>query len=75
MAAFSKGNGETQSKTQDYLLKLKAVGHDSDPYELPKNQWSKDIEMLPGIGFPDIYNVPYFDAGKVHIANVVSISE
>ena len=50
--------GETSkpgSKTTDYLLKLKAVGLDSDLYDLSMNQWSVDAALEPEIGFPDIY--------------------
>ena len=36
-------NGETGSKTTDYLLKLEAVGLDSDPYDLIMNQGSMGI--------------------------------
>ena len=44
------------SKTDEHSLKLKSVGLDSDPYDLPKNHWSTtDINMWPDINFGDIY--------------------
>lgn len=55
MAIFSRNNCETRTKTYDSLLKLNVVGLDSDPDNQPKNKWSKDIDLWPGIGFPDIY--------------------
>jgi len=51
---FNRGNCENWRIT-NYLLKLKVAGLDSDPYKLPKNYWSMDIGMWPGIEFPDIY--------------------
>lgn len=36
MAAISGENCESRSKTDDYLLKLKVVGLDSDLYSLPR---------------------------------------
>lgn len=41
-----------------------AVELDSGPYELPKDQWSMDIEMWPGIGCPDIYMYLVSTPGK-----------
>ncbi len=40
---FSGENSEIRSTTNDNLLKLQAAGLDSDPYNLPKRQWSPDI--------------------------------
>lgn len=51
MAALVGGTCETN----DYLLELKVVALDSDPYDLPKNRRPVDIDMWPGIRFPDIY--------------------
>lgn len=55
MTGFNRGNCENGSKTNDYLLKLKAVGLNGVLYNLPKTQWSMDIDMWPGIGVFDIY--------------------
>ena len=33
----------------------KAIGLDSDPFDLPMNQWSVDFTSWPEIVFPDIY--------------------
>ncbi len=44
MAEFSSENSKTGSETNDKQLKLKTVGLDSDPYNLPKHQWSTDID-------------------------------
>lgn len=35
MTGVSRGNGKTRSKKDAYLLKLKAVGFDNNPYTLP----------------------------------------
>ena len=64
LTSFSHQNtpssvGKTMSKTTDYLLKLKAVGLNSDPYDLSINQWSMDIASWPEIVFLDIYT--YFN--------------
>lgn len=40
MAGFKRGSCENASITNDYQLKLKAFGLNSDPYNLPKNLWS-----------------------------------
>ncbi|KAL7404462.1 hypothetical protein ABVT39_015100 [Epinephelus coioides] len=42
-------------KSMDYQIKLRTIGVDNDLFELPKNKWSTDIDMWPGIGYPDIY--------------------
>ena len=35
------------NKTKEYSRELKTVGLDSDPYDLPKNQWSTlDIKYM-----------------------------
>ncbi len=44
MAELSRENRETRRKTNDYLLKLKAAGLDSDSYNLPKHQRSMDTD-------------------------------
>ncbi len=44
MPGFSGGNCEHGSKTNDDLLKLKAVGLNSDTYNLTRYQWSMDID-------------------------------
>ena len=46
------------------MLKLKSVGLDSDPYDIPKNQWSTDIHMWPEINFGDIYMYLISSPGK-----------
>lgn len=38
MVVFSSGNMENRSNTNNYLLKLKTIGLDGDPYSFPKNQ-------------------------------------
>lgn len=51
MLAFDSGFLFTwwvAAKTNDYLLKLNIVGLDTDPCNLPKNQWTVDIDMSPG---------------------------
>ena len=55
---------EPVRKTDDYVLKLKSVGLDSDPYDIPKNQWSTDIHMWPEINFGDIYMYLISSPGK-----------
>lgn len=44
VAESCSGNSETRSKTNNYLLKLKAFGLDSDPYNLPKKQWTHMLD-------------------------------
>ena len=46
------------SLTTYYLLKLKAVGLDSDPHDLSMNQWSLDFLVARNWG-PDIYMYLY----------------
>ncbi len=41
---FNSGNSETGNKINDYVLKLSAVGLDSDCSNLPKHWWSTDID-------------------------------
>ena len=55
---------ERVRKTDEYMLKLKSVGLDSDPYDLPKNQWSTDINIWPEINFGDIYMYLISSPGK-----------
>ena len=55
---------EVVRKTDEYVLKLKSVGLDSDPYDIPKNQWSTDIHMWPEINFGDIYMYLISSPGK-----------
>ena len=46
------------NKTKEYLRELKTVGLDSDPYDLPKNQWSTtDINIWTYINFGDFYRL------------------
>lgn len=52
-----------------------AVGLNSDPYELPKNQWSMDIEMWPEIVFPDIYMYLVSMPGEIHKAKPKGIQK
>ena len=60
----SMEGSETGRKTNKYLLTLKSVGLDSDPYDLPKNQWSTDINIWPEINFGDIYMYLISSSGK-----------
>lgn len=52
MAVVNRGYGKTVGKKKDQPLKLKAVGWDTGPHILPKNQWSLDTDTWPGISFP-----------------------
>lgn len=56
--------GETGSKTNYYLPKLKAVGLDTDPYNPLKNQWSVGTDMWPGIRYLDIYKYLMLTTGE-----------
>lgn len=47
---FNRGYALTSLKS----LKLKPVGLDTDPYNLPKKQWFMDIDIWLVIRFPDI---------------------
>ncbi len=56
MVAFSSGNWEKwNSNYYHHQFKLKAIGLDSDPFNLPKHQQSTDIDSQLGIGLPDLY--------------------
>ena len=55
---------EPGRKTDEYLLKLKSVGLDSDPYDLPKKKCSTDINIWPEINFGDIYMYLISSPGK-----------
>ena len=68
-----EGN-EAMIKTDEYVLKLKSVGLDSDPYDIPKNQWSTDIHMWPEINFGDIYMYLISSPGK-HIHEMPGVME
>ena len=46
------------------MVKLKSVRLDSGPYDLPKNQWSTDINIWPDINFGDIYMYLISSPGK-----------
>ena len=46
------------NKTKEYSRELLIVGLDSDPYDLPKNQWSTtDINIWTYINFGDFYRL------------------
>lgn len=45
-------SGKLRKKT---FICLKAVGLNRDPQDSPKDQWTIDIDMWPGIRSPDIY--------------------
>ena len=57
LATFSRGSGETTG----YLLKIMAVGLDSNPYDLSMNQWSMDIAV-----FLTLIYVPYSNTWEIH---------
>ena len=38
-----------------YRRKLEMIGSKEDPYLLPVDDWSKNKDLLPAVGFPDIY--------------------
>ena len=60
---MARSRGE--NKTNEYSLKLKTVGLDSDPYDLPKNQWTTtDVSIWPDIDFGDIYMYLISSPGK-----------
>jgi len=73
MPECSSRHGETM-KNVDYQIKLRTIGLDNDPYELPKNKWSTNIDKWPEIGYPHIY-VPDFNTGKIHDAKPESLQK
>lgn len=64
-----KHYGCTGLKFKNYRLKIKLAELYSDPYNLPKNQWSSDT--WPGIRFPDVFAAVYTNVTALDKINTV----
>lgn len=52
-------------KNVEYESKLRAVGLHIDPYELPRNKWSGNIDTWQEIAYPDMYTYLISTPGNV----------
>jgi len=74
MPECSSRHGETM-KNVDYQIKLRTIGLDNDPHELPKSKWSTNIDKWPEIGYPDIYMYLISTPGEIHNAKPESLQQ
>lgn len=51
-------------KSSEYVDKLKYLGLETCPYEIPASEWIDDVSVWPPVTYPDIYNYLIESSGQ-----------